>query len=150
MTRALCLLLLLLVPAACGPSEPPPETGDGAVEPLPAALVPTLTVRIEGDSVRFALQVSNATDSAVVLQFGTAQRYDFVVRTEGGEELWRWSEGQMFSQALGEERIEPGRSLEYHEVWAGPVTAGLYRGVGRLVSVNGPVELETPFEVVAR
>jgi len=114
-----------------------------------AVLVPTLRVRVSGDTVALALTVANAGREGVRLSFGTAQRYDFAVRNEAGVEVWRWSAERMFGQVAGEEEVPSGGVLEYHEAWVARA-AGRYRVVARLESSDHPLELESEFEVPAR
>jgi len=110
-------------------------------------LVPTMGVRVAGDTVHLQLELSNAGDTAVVLEFASTQRYDFGVEAETGESVWRWSADRMFGQVVGEERLAPGASLVYGEVWLATGRAGRWVAVGQVVSTNQPVELRTSFEV---
>src|SRR5690606_32345173 len=86
----------MLAAAGCAQEVPDPPVGGaegGAVaEEAPgAALASSLNVRVEGDSVRFALLVMNPSGPTQVLEFPTAQRMDFAVETPEGEVVWQWS-----------------------------------------------------------
>jgi hypothetical protein len=146
MFRHILLLIVLLSVAACGPSDSGSGTADDAGG-VAAVLVPTMGVQVQGDTVEFQLQVANAADTAVVLEFTTSQRYDFEVTTEAGEVVWQWSSDRMFGQALGQETIAPGRTLVYRETWVAPAGSGRLQARGRVVSSSHPLELETSFEV---
>lgn len=61
------------------------------------------------------IEVVNRGLEPVTLQFRTAQRYDVVVRNVANAEVWRWSDGQMFAQILGEETLV-GRGVLRHRV----------------------------------
>lgn len=111
-------------------------------------LIPTLAVRVLTDSVELSLRVSNGGESAVTLEFATSQRYDFVVRSEAGEELWRWSADRMFAEMLGREELSAGGTVEYREVWEPGGRTGRFLAEGRLVTLSEPVSLETEFELV--
>lgn len=111
-------------------------------------LVPTLRVRVAGDTVSFDLAVANAGDAPVTLSFATSQRYDFVVRDGSGAEVWRWSADRMFAQARSEESVAAGTVLEYAETWQAP-GPGDYRVEARLESSDHPVRLQAEFEVPA-
>lgn len=113
---------------------------------VPSELGATMNVRVEGDTVRLVLHVTNLTDDAVTLEFATAQRYDFEVSRVDGGVVWRWSDEMMFAQVEGRETLEPGESRRYEETWVAPTAAGSYVATGRLTSGNRPVELRTEFE----
>ena len=70
-----------------------------------------------GEPVRFTLTVTNTGAAPVTVTRSSGQRYDFIVRSADGAEVWRWSRGRFFTQALEEETIGPGRSLTFAETW---------------------------------
>lgn len=144
LTGLACGLVLL---AGCIDAEPPQEQRAGTAQGEAVRLVPTLSVVVAGDSVRFTFQVANAGMSAVELTFGSGQRYDIVVSDSAGGEVWRWSAGRMFTQAVGEERLEAGGTLEYEATWDPSGREGVYRAVARLLSSDQPLELGTEFEL---
>lgn len=97
--------------------------------------------------MRFTFRVANNGAGPVDLSFQSGQRYEFIVSDSVGAEVWRWSSEQMFTQALGEERLEAGGVLEYGAVWKPGDLSGMYRAVARLVSSDRPLELGTEFEL---
>lgn len=117
-------------------------SGAGAADGLAA----TLNVGVHGDTARLELHVTNETAAAVTLEFPTAQRYDFEIRTGSGELSWRWSDDMMFGQVLGREVLAAGQTLRYEAAWVA-TGAGDYVATGRVVSTNLPVELRTPFRM---
>lgn len=110
------LAILLAGTSACAPR--------GTVSQTPAGgpLVSSLQVEPSADSVRLVLQVTNAQDAPVELEFRSGQSFDFVV-LQGERELWRWSADRMFTQALRSETLAPGETRTYTASWAPP--AGL-------------------------
>lgn len=130
-------LMAALLAGACAPAVP-----SGGSDPLAG----TLAVEIAADTAWLTLNVTNATAEAVVLEYPSAQRYDFQIRRPTGEVVWHWSAARSFAQVLGEERLAPGETIRYREGWriAGP---GEYVAVGRLESTNERVELSTSFRV---
>lgn len=115
MARILPAALLLLA-AACVPAAP-------GGEPAPdGPLVSSLSVRTGEGDVRFLLQITNASERPVTATFSSGQSYDFTVRQQG-RELWRWSAGTGFTQALREVTIAPGETLEFEERWTAPAGA---------------------------
>jgi hypothetical protein len=105
----------------------------------------TLSVDRTDDGVQFSLAVENAGDDPVTLSFRSGMRADFAVR-DGDEELWRWSEGRMFTQALGSETIEPGGRRSFGATWAEPEPGG-YTAVGELAADDHDATAETEFSV---
>ncbi len=63
-----------------------------------------------GDDVWWAMDVGNTGRSAVDLTFSSGQRGD-VTLVLGGEELYAWSEGKAFDQALQTVALEPGTTF---------------------------------------
>lgn len=141
--RAFFLLLAAL--AACQPyaavQTPPEPSGTGP-------LVSSLQVEPAADSVRFVLRVTNAGSAPVELHFVSGQTHDFLVR-DGERELWRWSAGMGFIQALRSETLAPGETRDFAESWRPDASA---RGralvaVGRLASRSHPLERTVEFRV---
>lgn len=115
-----------------------------------AELASSLEVEIGAEDIRFMLRVTNgATAEEVVLRFPTAQRFDFLVLSSDGETVWRWSEGRLFAQVLGTERLAPGETVYYTAVWDYPadLTTGRFRAVGRVTASNRTVERSTWFRL---
>jgi len=122
---ALALALFLLAgAAACTPRETVPGPSAASAGPL----VSSLQVETSTDSVRFVLQVTNATAAPMALEFSSGQTFDFVV-LDGERELWRWSADRMFTQALRSETLAAGETRTYEAAWRPP--AGVR---GRLVA----------------
>jgi hypothetical protein len=139
------IALAAAVLLACAPRQ------DGTVDPgagAPDELAATLNVVLEGRRASVELHVMNTTSAALMLEFASAQRYDFEISNGAGERLWRWSEDMLFAQMLGEEVIAAGESVRYQATWT-PAGPGAYVATGRLVSTNYPVELRTTFQVPA-
>jgi hypothetical protein len=91
----------------------------------------TLTFRIEpsrvklGQPVRFSLNFHNNSGRAQTIRYRSGQRYDFYV-TLSGKEIWRWSEGRAFTQALSSDVIPGSTGRRYDEMWE-PASRGTYR-----------------------
>jgi hypothetical protein len=103
-------------------------------------LLPSLQVYTVNDEIGFVLHVTNVTPAAMELNFTSGQTYDFEIR-DGGEVIWRWSEGQMFTQALRRERLAAGATMRFEASWRpAERIEGEYEAVGRLTSSDHPVE----------
>lgn len=150
MRSALALAALTLL-AACvppGAAAPAPasgsEAGGGSAEPL----VTTLSVEPGADSVGFQLQVTNATQGPLTLEFRSGQSYDFSV-SDGGRGVWSWSADRMFTQALRSETLAAGETRTWRESWRPPaeLRGHLLSATGRLASSSHPVERTQAFRL---
>ncbi len=131
--------LTLLLVTACAVHQPG-SAGNGP-------LLPSLQATARGDSVVFVLQVTNTSEVPVDLHFRSGQSYDFVVLS-GEREVWRWSEGQMFTQALRHERLQAGQTLRFEEAWRPePGVSGSLVAVGRLTVADRQVEQRANFRL---
>jgi hypothetical protein len=146
MRRALAPLLLLAAALACRPQASAPGAAPAAGGAGP--LVSTLQVEAGRDSVRFTFSLTNASAAPLVLEFATAQRYDFAV-LDGARTLWRWSEGRGFAQVLGTETLAPGETRSYSANWAPPpgladrelTAVGTLAATGRREERRSPLRL---------
>ena len=127
----------------------PPLQGAGAQQggPVTATVTTDRQSYSVGETVRFTLTVTNTGSSPVTVILPSGQRYDFVVRSSGGAEVWRWSYGRAFTLIYGEQTLDPGQTLTYSETWdqrnnnGQQVPAGQYRVTGIFTS-QPPVESE--------
>ena len=93
-----------------------------------------------GESIVIELIVFNRTSKNLTFDFRDAQHYDFIIEDTDGNSVWRWAEGRMFAQVLGEETLGPGREeVVYTETYAGPLQRGGYEVTGALISSNRPL-----------
>src|SRR5688500_15643838 len=103
---AVPLLCAAAIVFACGPRPHAAESTvpDAAARPTMKPdtanpLASSLDVRV-ADGVRFTLHVTNRGGRNLELMFPSGQTHDFVVLDAAGKQLWRWSEGRMFTQAM--------------------------------------------------
>lgn len=139
--QKLATLVVAAAVAACGGNRAEVSPGAGA----PTELGSSLNVRVEGDSVRLMLHVTNVTSGPIALEFSSGQRYDFEVSEPDGDTVWRWSATRSFMQATGREVLQPGESKQYMETWHAPERDEEYVATAWLTSTNYPVELRTIF-----
>jgi hypothetical protein len=95
--------------------------------------------------VRFTLHVTNVSDHAVELNFPNGQTHDFVVVDSLGREVWRWSTGRMFTQALRTSLLGANETLTFEERWPERRRHGAYTAIALLKSSNHPVEERVAF-----
>ena len=86
--------------------------------------------------VKFTLHVANRAEKNVELMFPSGQTHDFVVRDSAGREVWRWSEGRMFTQALQSKAISGGEEATYEEAWSAGKHVGRFTVEATLRSTN--------------
>jgi Intracellular proteinase inhibitor len=141
--RGQAMLSVALVLAGCAGSTGE-VSGDGAVGEDVAA---TVEVKVQEDSVRLLLHVTNTGDRGIEFRFPTSQRHDFVVRDEGGVEVWRWSEGMMFLQAISRATLAPGETWDFEGAWAPGNRTGRFQVVGRVTAAERDVEQSAAFEL---
>jgi hypothetical protein len=97
-----------------------PQTGRASAGPL----VSSLQVYPTAEGYRLVLQVTNAAETPVDLDFRSGQTYDFLI-WEGQRPVWRWSDDQMFTQALRRERMEAAETWRFEATWRpGPEDRG--------------------------
>ena len=77
-----------------------------------------LTVETD-DTVRFVFVVENTGDDPAQLTFRDGGHADCAVY-DGDEEVWRWSAGRMFTQAIEHQTVEPGETLQFGFEWDVP------------------------------
>ena len=129
MKPLVALAFVMTILASCAGSDE--VSGDRRVV---GGVTVTFTVRpahVEvGKTVRFALRVNNIAGRPTELTFPTSKQYDFWV-TRGDAEIWRWSEGRLFTQAVEKRSIDPQASITLSEPWTAE-PAGTYRVHGQL------------------
>lgn len=113
-----------------------------AKEPLAASLDVSVSGATE---VRFALHVTNRADKHVELMFPSGQTHEFIVQDATGKEVWRWSEGRMFTQALQSKLLSGSETATYQEAWKPAARAGRYTVVASLNSTNHQVRQVAEF-----
>lgn len=104
----------------------------------------TLTAETDGD-VAFSFRIVNDGTSAIDLTFRSGKRADVVVRDTTGAEVWRWSEGRAFTQALARTTVRPGEQIEQSFSWTDP-PPGSYVATGTL-EADREVHAETELTV---
>src|SRR4051794_32708916 len=113
-----------------------------------APLVTTFDVtrpKDDADKLRFSLNVRNNTAKMLELRFPDGQTHDFVVKDFAGKEVWRWSEGRMFTSAMRSETLKGKGQTVFEESWNPKGQHGSFTAVAVLRSNNFPVETTVQF-----
>jgi hypothetical protein len=136
---------------ACGPRSGTRESATAnaptrsvSVDPR-APLTPALDISVD-DDVRFAFSVTNAGSKRLEVRFPSGRTHDVVVLDSLGREVWRWSEGRLFTQAVQNRVVRASDVLSFEEEWK-DAAPGRYTAVVSLASNNYPVEHRAEFVV---
>jgi len=114
-----------------------------------AAIDTRFAVNVEPTSVRFSLDVKNASPKHLEVNFKNGQTYDFVVVDTVGRVLWRWSAGRMFTQSVQNKQLGRGDAMHIEEKWDHPPKMGKFTAIAVLNSINYPAERKVQFEIPA-
>jgi len=82
-----------------------------------------------GESVALTLRVKNLLSIPVVLHFRDGQIFDFLAFRSPADGvadrvIWRWSQDQVFTQALRDLTLAPGEERTYEVSWDGRASSG--------------------------
>jgi len=105
----------------------------------------SVTASVEDDRIAFEYEVANDGDSPVELTFRSGLSADFAVLADG-EEVWRASDGRMFTQALRTETLDPGESRVFPGAWEEP-EPGAYAVVAELNATETGARARAEFSV---
>jgi len=71
-----------------------------------------------GEEIEMTLVLQNRSDESVNLGFNDGQTYDFIVKKlPEDKEVWRWSEGKFFTEALWFMKLDPYERKTYVFKW---------------------------------
>jgi hypothetical protein len=115
---------------------------------MAAPIVTTFDItrpREDADKLKFTLSVKNNTTKMLELRFPDGQTHDFVVKDFAGKEVWRWSQGRMFTSAMRSETLKGKGETAFEESWDTNGQHGSFTAVAILRSNNYPVETSVQF-----
>jgi hypothetical protein len=142
---SLCLAAASLV-YACGPRPPANEAQARRKGEAPKGLVASLDVTVNG-RVRLDFEVLNGAERKVELNFPSGHTHDFVVEDSLGREVWKWSDGRLFTQSMQNKVLGRDESVEYGAEWNPGSRHGTFFAVVSLRSENHPLEQRIQFSV---
>ena len=97
--------------------------------------------------VEFNLDVRNNTVRMIELRFADGMTHDFAVLDASGKEVWRWSAGRMFTQAMQNELVKGKEVATFSEAWDAKDVHGKFTAIATLKSENHPIEERVDFEL---
>jgi hypothetical protein len=115
---------------------------------MAAPIVTTFDItrpREDADKLKFTLSIKNNTTKMLELRFPDGQTHDFVVKDFAGKEVWRWSQGRMFTSAMRSETLKGKGETAFEESWDTNGQHGSFTAVAILRSNNYPVETSVQF-----
>jgi hypothetical protein len=117
-------------------------------EEMTAPIVTTFDITRQNndtETLHFSLHVTNNTTKMLELRFPDGQTHDFVVKDFAGKEVWRWSEGRMFTSAMRSQTLNGKGETVFEESWNPKGQHGSFTAVAILRSNNFPVETSVQF-----
>ena len=114
--------------------------------PPSAALTASTQISV-GPTVRVSLRVTNVADHAVEIDFPSGKTHDIVILDSTRHEVWRWSEGRMFTQAVRNTLLGANETVTYEESWNPRGLTGEFTAVARLESNNHPLQQRADFKL---
>ncbi len=144
----LCAASAAIAAAPFSHNEKPIPTANRHAGKMSAPIVTTFDItrpREDADKLRFTLNVKNNTTKMLELRFPNGQTHDFVVKDFAGKEVWRWSEGRMFTSAMRSETLKGKGETAFEESWDTNGQHGSFTAVAILRSNNFPVETSVQF-----
>ncbi|MFC0524807.1 BsuPI-related putative proteinase inhibitor [Pontibacillus salicampi] len=139
MRRVWMILLLVAATAGCAKAvdstsdEGEPPEGENSMQALIEQLEFSTTAKPLESQATFNASLSNQSDKDVTISFRSGQKAEMIVTNQQGEEVFKSSEGKMFTQAVEEETIPPNDIWEMEEQWdytnkeGNEVTPGTYQ-----------------------
>ena len=147
------LLCAAAIAVACGPRAHSSTTTDAppaAAKPVPdesttaVSLASSLEISVK-DGVTLAFHATNRDARRVEVVFPSGQTHDFTILDSAGREVWRWSEGRLFTQALQNRVLAPAETMTWRERWSPGTRSGTFVAVATLRSSSHPVESRVEF-----
>jgi hypothetical protein len=144
----LCAASVAFAAAPFSHDDKPIATGRRHAEEKSAPIVTTFDItrsKRDTDKLHFTLNVRNNTSKMLELRFPDGQTHDFVVKDFAGKQVWRWSEGRMFTSAMRSETLKGKGRTVFEESWDTKDQHGSFTAIAVLRSNNFPVETTIQF-----
>lgn len=113
--NVIILLLLSFLVLGILQAEVPVQT-DKKPSPILFSVSTDRNEYVLGQNVRLILTIANQIDINHTLSFRTSQQYDFIIKHED-QEVWQWSHGRFFAQALTQLHIKSHEVKIIHASW---------------------------------
>lgn len=64
------------------------------------------------EDIKVNVSLTNTGQKDIKFTFSSGQKFDLVAKDKGGEEVFRWSKGKFFTEALIPETLKPGEKID--------------------------------------
>ncbi|WP_191562339.1 BsuPI-related putative proteinase inhibitor [Metabacillus idriensis] len=117
MKKIAAIMFGLLFLVGCGQSSEKDDSEEvsGNVETKEVQF--TVDVKESGENVQFEMTLKNNTEEEKNFEFRSGQKYDIIVLDKNGAEVYKYSKGRMFTQAIQYLNLLPGKSQTWQETW---------------------------------
>ncbi|PLR68928.1 MULTISPECIES: BsuPI-related putative proteinase inhibitor [Bacillaceae] len=117
MKKIAAIMFGLLFLVGCGQSSVKDESEEvsGNVETKEVQF--TVDVKESQENVQFEMTLRNNTEEEKNFEFRSGQKYDIIVLDKNGAEVYKYSKGRMFTQAIQYVNLLPGKSQTWQETW---------------------------------
>ncbi|WP_243291310.1 BsuPI-related putative proteinase inhibitor [Bacillus sp. FJAT-47783] len=112
--KKLSALFVALCLTACSVGN---ERQEGTIHEKEASVQFLVDAMEATEEVRFDLTMKNKTDQEITFEFPSSQLYEIIVTNEEGDDVYRYSNGKMFTQAIHYETINPSDYRTWTESW---------------------------------
>ncbi|MBD1380577.1 BsuPI-related putative proteinase inhibitor [Metabacillus arenae] len=99
----------------CGQSEEEAKEVSGDVTKKEVQF--SVNAKESSEYVDFDMKILNNTEEQINMEFRSGQKYEIRVLNESGKEVYRYSKGRMFTQAIQNQQLAPGEKQTYKEAW---------------------------------
>ncbi len=136
------LLVCAAIVIACAPRNRATAADGESTAPrvTTGELASSLEPVRRGNDARFRFAMEYTGSKMIEVRFPNGKSHDFVVLDAREREVWRWSEGRLFTQALQTRQLKRGDMIAYEATWK-DAPAGRYTVVATLNSDSHPQEL---------
>lgn len=86
----------------------------------------TLDIQQNGQALTFLITLENLTGESVSLTFMSGKHYEISIRNQENQTIYNSSEGKMFTQAINEVKLKPGKEKKWTDVFQGNLAKGKY------------------------
>jgi hypothetical protein len=146
------ILLAGALALACGPLASTSDMAASANDSRPRAeaadsvnpLVASVTVSVDS-TVAIQFRVMNPSDKRREVAFDNGQLNEVLVLDSTGREVWRWSDGRLFTQSIRRKLLNSGEILAHETRWEPGDLTGRFTAVASLTRSNYPLESRTDF-----
>ncbi|MDR0136425.1 BsuPI-related putative proteinase inhibitor [Metabacillus idriensis] len=116
MKKLVFIMLGLLFLVGCGQTAEKKDEAEevsGDVETKGVQL--SVDAKADDGIVQINMTVKNQTDEEKNFEFSSGQKYEIIITDPNGAEVYKYSKGRMFTQALQYMTLPPGESQTYQE-----------------------------------